>query len=108
MNLLLWWLDDQCIDNERKRKKKIWSIFQIFTPHTLLYLGSIYGNNGCWVLRSGIKVQIFWKGHKNLAHLPLFFYITYVVLSKYKWKIGKNLVAYSEYLNFKNTKYFFA
>ena len=25
------------------------------------------------------KVQIFWEGHKNLAHLPLFFDITLVV-----------------------------
>ena len=33
------------------------------------------------------KVQIFWDGHKNLAHLPLFFW-HYLVSSNYKWKMG--------------------
>ena len=27
--------------------------------------------------RGNSKVQIFWESHKNLAHLPLFFVITY-------------------------------
>ena len=43
------------------------------------------------------QVQIFWKDHKNLAHLPLF------LTSNYKWKIGQIFEAFSEYLNFKKT-----
>ena len=46
-----------------------------------------------------IKVQIFWEGHKNLAHLPLFSW-HYLVVSNWKWKIGQTFVAFSEYLNF--------
>ena len=44
------------------------------------------------------KVQIFWEGLKNLAHLPLFCW-HYLVVSNYKWKMGQILVAFSEYLN---------
>jgi len=40
---------------------------------------------------------------------PIFHsFLHYLVASKYKWKIGKNFVAFSEYLNFKNTIDFFA
>ena len=39
------------------------------------------------------KVQIFWEGHKNLAHLPIFIW-------HFKWKMGKICVAFSEYPNF--------
>ena len=34
-----------------------------------------------------IKVQIFWEGHKKLAHLPLFIW-HYLVASNCKWKMG--------------------
>ena len=47
------------------------------------------------------KVQIFWEGHKNLAHLPLFIW-HYLVASNYKWKMGQIFVAFLEYLNFSN------
>ena len=46
-----------------------------------------------------IKIQIFWEGHTNLAHLPLFFW-HYLVASNYEWKMGQIVVAFSEYLNF--------
>ena len=48
-----------------------------------------------------LKVQMFWEGHKNLAHLPLFFW-HYIVMSNDKWKMGQNCVAFLEYLNFTN------
>ena len=43
------------------------------------------------------KVQIFWEGHKNLAHF--LFLLHYLVMSNYKWKKDQ-IVAFSEYLNF--------
>ena len=46
------------------------------------------------------KVKIFWVGHRNLAHLPLFFG-HWLVSSKYKWKKVQIFVAFSEYMNFK-------
>ena len=46
-----------------------------------------------------LKVQIFWKGHKNFSHLPLFIW-HYLAASNYKWKMGQTFVAFSEYLNF--------
>ena len=46
-----------------------------------------------------IKVRIFWKGHKNLAHLPLFI-LHYLIASNYKWKMDQILMAFSKYLNF--------
>ena len=45
------------------------------------------------------KVQIFWEGHKNLAHLPLFIW-HYLVASNYNWKMDQIFAAISEYLNF--------
>ena len=50
---------------------------------------------------STFKVQIFWEGHKNFSHLPLFIW-QYLILSNYNWKMGQIFVAFSEYLNFKN------
>ena len=57
----------------------------------------------CFVSFSQIKVQIFWEGHKNLTHLPLFIW-HYLVVSNYEWKMGQIFVAFSEYLNFKDLR----
>ena len=55
---------------------------------------------GCWNQSSGKwisnKVQIFWEGHTNLAHLPLIIYK--------KW--GEVEVAFLKYLNFTCLKEF--
>ena len=45
-----------------------------------------------------VKVQIFWEGHKNLAHLPLMIRRC-KGLSKKEWKMGQIFMAFSEYLN---------
>ena len=42
------------------------------------------------------KVRIFWESHKILRNLHL----TFVYSTNSKVKISKNLVAFSEYLNF--------
>ena len=47
-----------------------------------------------------VKVQIFWEGHKSLAHLPLFFW-HYLIASNYKWKMGQIFVVFSENMNFR-------
>ena len=49
---------------------------------------------------SSIKVRIFWKGHKVWKNLPLKIW-RYSVTSNLKWKIFSNLLAFSEYPNFK-------
>ena len=53
-----------------------------------------------------IKVQIFWEGHKNLAHLSLSFDILpkYILASNYKWKMGQIFAAFSEFLNVESRK----
>ena len=45
------------------------------------------------------RVKIFWEGHKNLSHLPLFIWY-YLGVSNCKWKMGQIFVSLSEYLNF--------
>ena len=49
-----------------------------------------YGRTRLKVLCKQIKVQIFWEGHKNLAHLPLFIW-HYFVASNYKRKKVQNV-----------------
>ena len=68
--------------------KAIKFIFDLMTNHKLVKLFTL------------VKVQVFWKDHKNMAHLPLFIW-HYLVSSNYKWKMGQIFVAFSEYLNFK-------
>ena len=46
------------------------------------------------------KVQIFWKGHKNLFHLPLIVLSNHVMSEKERM-MGQIFVALSEYLNLK-------
>ena len=48
---------------------------------------------------SGLKVQLFSKGHKNLRHLPRGFDI-YLVNVKTMKKNAQTFVAFSEKLNF--------
>ena len=49
------------------------------------------------------KVQIFWAGHKNLAHLPLFFW-QYLIASNYKrpshniWTLLRTVSTYTHKL----------
>jgi hypothetical protein len=45
------------------------------------------------------KVQIFWKGHKSLAHLPLI-NLTLLNNVKKELKMSQIFVAFSDYLNF--------
>ena len=52
----------------------------------------------CFVLLF-VKVQIFWEGLKNLAHLQFFIWY-YLVVSNFKWKIGQIFVDFLEYPNF--------
>ena len=52
-------------------------------------------NNGgsfldIFCLMESCKVQIFWEGNKNLAHLPLFIW-HYLVATNYKWNMGQYL-----------------
>ena len=47
-----------------------------------------------------IKVQIFWEGHKKLAHLPLLIW-HYLIVPNCKWKMDQICVVFSEYPNFK-------
>ena len=42
-----------------------------------------------------IKVQVFWKGNKNWKNKSYLFWI-------YKWDIFSFLLAFSQYLNFRN------
>ena len=48
------------------------------------------------------KGRIFWEGHKNLSHPPLYFDVKYSVASNKKWKISQIFVAFTEYLKFHN------
>ena len=52
-----------------------------------------------------IKVRIFWEGHKIWKNLPLKIW-HYSVTSNFKWMIFSNFVAFSEYLNFNFSKFF--
>ena len=49
----------------------------------------------------GVKVQVFWEGHKFEKNIPLIIW-RYSVSSNVKRKIFSNFVAFSEYLNFKS------
>ena len=52
------------------------------------------------IVSENTNVQVFWEGLKNLAHLPFFIW-HYLVVSNYKQMLGKEFMAYSEYMNFK-------
>ena len=47
----------------------------------------------------GVKVHIFWEGHKTLRNLHLF--LTDTTYSQKKVEISQNFVAFSDYMNFK-------
>ena len=51
-----------------------------------------------------VKVQIFWKGHKILPHLPLVCNLTLLSNVKKERKMVQILLASSEYLNFSELK----
>ena len=53
-----------------------------------------------WQVNHGLlKFQIFWEGHKDLTHLPLFIW-HYLAASNFKRKINQIFIAFSEYLKF--------
>ena len=56
--------------------------------HTHSLEGKAYGSFESYY----IKIQIFWEGHKNLAHLPIIIR-PYEVMSNKKLKLGQLLVA---------------
>ena len=60
-----------------------------------------FGQGG--VCTYDVKVQLYWEGRKNFAHLPLFIWHHLVALNL-KWKIGHIFVAFSGYLNFNEFK----
>ena len=71
----------------------LWKITEIFTE--LVTTGSIHKMLNVAIDVYLNKVQIFWEGHKNLAHLPLFIW-HYLVASNYKWKMGHIFVQPSQ------------
>ena len=57
-------------------------------PRTKMNNGGSFLDIFC--LMESCKVQIFWEGNKNLAHLPLFIW-HYLVATNYKWNMGQYL-----------------
>ena len=55
---------------------------------------SLKKGRNTWVWDICKNGQIFWEGHKNSSHLPLF------VWYYFKWKMDHIFVGFSEYLNF--------
>jgi len=49
------------------------------------------------------ELKIRYSEKATKIWLVFHFFLHYLLASKYNWKIGKNFVAFSEYLNFKNT-----
>ena len=57
---------------------------------------------GGHLLSKRLKGQLFWEGHKNLAHLLLIIWLIW--LSNLKKKMDRIFEAFSEYLNFNKKK----